>query len=138
MSAVCQAFINSYDPHCEVGSVIITIVQMQALKGREVRELMQDHHWDRAFLTHYLTRDVLICLLLPRCFCLETYQYVFREWYNYHHHAKLFKSLKLIKGLLYNLWLSLSFTFCCIRFLFQFCVYYKCKIFKNDASWNNE
>ena len=52
--------------------------------------------------------------------------------------SKVVKSLKLIKGLLYNLWLSLSFTFCCIRFLFQFCVYYKCKIFKTDASWNNE
>ena len=103
------------------------------------------HPWDKSqFIFMYvpfntlLTANVLIYLVLLEHYWLETYQYVFREWYNYHHHAKLFKSLKLIKGLLYNLWLSLSFTFCCIRFLFQFCVYYKCKIFKNDASWNNE
>ena len=41
-----------------------------------------------------------------------------------------------MKGSLYNLRLSLSFTFCFVRFLFQPGVYYKCNILKNDASQN--
>ena len=37
-----------------------------------------------------------------------------------------------MKGSLYNLRLSLSFTLCSVKFLFQPGVYYKCNIFKND------
>lgn len=33
---VCQAFINSCDPHGEVGSVVIAVFQMQKHKDREV------------------------------------------------------------------------------------------------------
>ena len=48
----------------------------------------------------------------------------------------LVKSLKLIKGLWYNLCMSLSFTFCSVSALFQSCVYSKCEIFKGGA-WRN-
>ena len=41
-------------------------------------------------------------------------------------HVKLLE-LKIDHGSSYNLWLSLSITFCSIRFLFQPCVYFKCK-----------
>ena len=47
------------------------------------------HPWDKSpFILMYvpfntlLTADVVIHLLLPEHYWLETYQYVFREWYN--------------------------------------------------------
>ena len=44
--------------------------------------------------------------------------------------------IKLTKVSWYNVQLSLSFTFCSVRF--QPSVYYKCKIFKSNALWRVE
>ena len=49
------------------------------------------------FVNTVLTRDIVISLLLPEQYGLETYQYVFREWYHEHHRAKLFE-LKIDQG----------------------------------------
>ena len=49
------------------------------------------------FVNTVLTRDILISLLLPEQYGLETFQYVFREWSREHHRVKLWE-LKTDQG----------------------------------------
>ena len=60
------------------------------------------------FVNTVLMRYILISLLLPEQYWLETYQYVFRQWYNERHQVKLLE-LNIDQGFIIQIMIVIIF-----------------------------
>ena len=89
------------------------------------------------FVNTVLTRDILISVLLPEQYWLETYQYVFREWYNEHHQARLLE-LKIDQVFIVQIMIVYLSHFAPLGFCSSLVYIINVKIFKNDTLRNFE